>query len=193
MAIDGLINQFFQEKTVQKAYNFVVSFNVGSDGLANLFVESPLGIFNQHGDNFPIKPWHVKSVSLPSFGTKFEEQKVGQFTIRHPMLELDNPLLKISFEEDDMGTIQKFIYWLLKRRMDENGFYYPLEDSKINSIKVELYDPDFVFKTIYTFYDCCLATTTGLELSYAATEATAYDLEFSFQYMEIEDSVKVED
>ncbi len=186
--MSNLVNSFFAFKTVQVPYNFIVEFELSNTDIeSSLYEKGPLEIFHNYGNNFPIKPWHVKSVNIPGITAKSEQQKIGQFTINHPMLEFETTVLKITFEEDELGTIAKFAYWLARRRMNTEGLYYDLSQSSIGTIVVKVFNPRLHTCIAYRFYDCCFMSSTGLDLTYESIEPTSYEIEFVYRKYDVTD------
>lgn len=184
---NGLINKFFNYKTIQKAYNFYVEID-NSLKQPNQFSSqrnSRLLRFENYGE-FPVTPHHVKSVTLPGYQTKFEMFKVGNMNIKHTMFDFESALLKIDFAEDSENTIQQFIMWMLKRRMNENGEYYDIKLSSPLTISVLVTDDrqDAVAK--YVFKQCTFVSSTEPNYAYDTSDSINISIDFSFKYIETE-------
>ena len=186
---NGLINKFFQNKTIQKSYNYyVIISNNNSLGTRSPFkgVHENLAEFEITTDNFPVKPTHIKSVTLPNPQTKFEMFHLGPLVKRHPMFEFENPIVKIEFIEDAYQTIQRFILWMSKRRINGFGEYYPLSESACLDISVIITDDTGADATEYTFKKCSLANATEPTYSYDSNEPITIAMDFSFELAEMQ-------
>ena len=62
--------------------------------------------------------------------------------------------LKITFEEDDNGTIGDFIASLQKRIINDDGTYNAPNNIKIDKIIVTVEDNEGIPNGIFTFHDC---------------------------------------
>lgn len=180
---NGLMNKFLVNKTIQRPYNYYVYIDNCNPytGEKSMFkgASSILNIFEDTVD-FPIKPWHIKSATLPTFQTKFEMNIIGSLVQRHPMFDLESPILKIDFIEDESHTIQKFLMWMAKRRMNAYGEYFPLTESACIDILVSVTDNTGKDIVEYKFKQCSLANATELNYTYDSNEPINISVDFSF-------------
>ena len=186
---NGLVNKFFQNKTIQKSYNFYVIISNNkplSENSPFKGVHSNLSEFETAVDNFPIKPTHIKAVTLPNPQTKFEMFHMGPLVKRHPMFDFENPIIKMEFTEDAYHTVQRFILWMSKRRMNGYGEYYPLSESACIDISVIVTDDTGADKVEYTFKKCSLANATEPTYSYDSNEPISIAMDFSFELMDMQ-------
>jgi hypothetical protein len=184
----GLMNKFLAGKTIQRPYNYYVSIENMSpykDNKKTVFRGNLeiLQIF-ETSTNFPIDHWHAKSVTMPLMQTKFEMYNVGSLVQRHPMFDFESPILKIDFMEDSKHTIQKFLTWMSKRRMNGDGEYYPISQSACIDIVVIVTDDNGNDVSQYRFKKCSLANATELNYTYDSSEPINISVDFSFNMVE---------
>lgn len=184
-----LVNKFYQGKTIQKGYNFYVLFtanNILKDEKAFKGMNLDLNRFEVPSfETFPVQPKHVKSVVLPQPQTKFEMHRFGPFVQRHPMFDFESQLLKIDFTEDGVNTIQKFITWMTKRRMDYEGNYFPLSESACLDITVAVVNDLGETVVEYRFKKCSIANATELNYAYDSGEAMTVSIDFSYDFVDL--------
>jgi len=178
---NGLVNQFLNQKTIQKPFNFYVE-------IKNIFPQpslfkyiTDLKTFEDSTEKFPIKPWHVKSITLPHPATKIEIQRIGTFVQRHPMFDFESQVLKIDFMEDADHTIGRFITWCNKRRMNADGYYFSLRESACLSVEVFILNDDASVNVSYLFNACCLTNSSEATYAYDGADAISHSLDFSFE------------
>lgn len=181
-----LVNKFFQNKTIQKSYNFYVRLS-NDKPLPKKFEGEHLNLmdFETSTDSFPIKPIHVKAITLPNPQTKFEMFHMGNMVKRHPMFDFENPIIKMEFTEDAYHTIQRFILWMSKRRMNAFGDYYPLSESSCLRIEVSVLDDMGETAALHVFKNCALANATEPTYSYDSNEPISVAMDFSFELEEM--------
>lgn len=182
-----LVNKFFNNKTIQKSYNFIVSISNANPVSDDRFKgpHENLKDFETSTESFPIKPTHVKAVTLPNPQTKFEMQHMGALVKRHPMFDFENPVIKMEFTEDAYHTIQRFILWMSKRRVNGYGEYYPLSESSCIRIEVDVVDDTGEIATTHIFKNCGFANATEPTYSYDSNEAISVSMDFSFELYEM--------
>ena len=182
---NGLINKFLHLKTIQKPFNFYVQL-YNKYPQPDLFSnQKTMKDFEDATEKFPVKPWHVKSVTLPHPATKVEVQRFGTFVRRHPMFDFESQILKIDFMEDANHTIGKFIMWCNKRRMNADGYYFPLEESAPLFILVNILSEDGSPNVTYAFSYCNLLNASEATYAYDGADAISHSLDFSFESVEI--------
>lgn len=181
-----LVNKFFNNKTIQKSYNFIVSISNDMPIPERFKGEHKnLNDFEISTDSFPIKPTHVKSITLPNPQTKFEMFHMGNMVQRHPMFDFENPIVKIEFSEDSYHTIQRFILWMSKRRMNAFGEYYPLSESSCLRIEVSVLNDIGDVASKHVFKSVSLANATEPTYSYDSNEVVSVSMDFSFELEEM--------
>jgi hypothetical protein len=179
----GLMNKFLAGKTIQRPYNYYVVIENTNPytGKKSIFKGSQ-SILNMFEDvvNFPIEPWHIKSVTMPAPQTKFEMYSVGSMVKKHPMFDFESMILKVDFMEDETQIIQKFLMWMSKRRMNAYGEYYPLSESACIDIIVLVTDNTGKDIVEHRFKKCSLANATELNYTYDSSEPINISVDFSF-------------
>lgn len=184
----GLMNKFLVNKTIQKPYNYYVSIeNINPYVGTNTVFKGNLSILNIFEDtvNFPIQPMHVKSAVLPLMQTKFEMFHVGQLVQRHPMFDFESPILKIDFMEDAVHTVQKFLMWMSKRRMNADGEYYPISHSACIDIVIVVSNDIGKNVVEYRFKKCSLANATELNYTYESSDPINISVDFGFNSVDM--------
>lgn len=183
---NGLINKFFNFKTIQKAYNFYVEID-NMVKKPDMFVgkNKQLSKFEDYG-SFPVTPHHVKSATLPGYQTKLEMYRVGNMVSKHPMFDVESSLLKIDFAEDSENTIQQFILWLTKRRMTQFGKYFTITDSSPLNITVYVTNDEQKTVAKYAFHKCAFVNATEPTYGYETSEGINISIDFSFKYIDTE-------
>lgn len=178
---NGLINKFLHLKTIQKPFNFYVEI-YNSYPQPDLFSnQADMKDFEDSTGKFPVKPWHVKSITLPHPATKIEIQRFGTFVKRHPMFDFESQILKIDFMEDANHTIGKFIMWCNKRRMNADGYYFPLEESACLNMNVNILSEDGSENVVYQFNSCSLTNSSEATYAYDGADAISHSLDFVFE------------
>ena len=179
---NGLINKFLHLKTIQKPFNFYVDI-YNSYPQPDLFSnQADMKEFESSTETtFPVKPWHIKSITLPHPATKIEIQRIGTFVQRHPMFDFESQILKIDFMEDAAHTIGKFIMWCNKRRMNADGYYFPLEESACLNMNVNILSDDGSENVVYQFNSCSLTNSSEATYAYDGADAISHSLDFVFE------------
>lgn len=151
---------FFTRKTIQRSYNFMVRFDLCSDG----FIREE--VFEHH----------AVSVELPNYDFKKEEYRIGPFVKNFPVLDHNGFEFTIKFEEDDIGTISTLIDKLTRRNIKSTGYYNDLAHTVIDNIVVVVSRDDGVRVCSYTFKNCFMLKASTATYSYDVNEKIVYDI-----------------
>jgi hypothetical protein len=91
-------------KSIQLSHKFYVTFI--EDPVRNFRLAPDIGIMPI------IKNWHVLNVTVPTYNFKKEIQKYGPMVKSIPVMDYNGFEIKVTFEEDGLGTISYLINWL---------------------------------------------------------------------------------
>ena len=179
---DGAYNYALKNKTIQRAYNFLVTF----ENLRNQFGISPDGTFSiPGGPERTLLATHIKNVSIPTYSYKQEIQQLGQFVRSTPVLNTsESLLLKMELIEDDKQTITYFIHYLQSLIIDSYGFYNKLfsnaDTSKNPKIKIEVIRSDGMVAAEYNYYNCYFLDSSEVTYDYTSNTEISYTLTMAF-------------
>ncbi len=182
LSIDGF---YGDDKSIQRSYTFEV--DIINDN-------SPGRNFLPDGESMPeIKNFHVLNVVIPQWSFKREIQYHGPFPRSFAVLDHDGFELKISFEEDDVGTIAKLIDWMQRRifMRDGSGRYVPPGKNKIALIVVKVLDAAKNVVYIFKFPDCYFLKASEPTFDYATNESIKYEIVFGTDFQKFEAVVPV--
>ncbi len=176
------INKFYSdEKSIQRSYNFLVTINNDESGFSYL----------PNGEQMPkIESHHVLNVSVPQYGFKKEIQYHGPYPMSFPVLEHEGFEIKITFEEDNKGTISNLVNWLQRRIIynDGSGRYVPPRRNRIQSIFIQVVDTVLnsgeVINEIlrYEFTNCYFLRASEPNYDYGTNESIKYEIVFGSDF-----------
>ena len=136
-----------------------------------------------------IKPWHIRSVSYEQHTFKQEGQYHGPGILKtFPVLERGENgayILRVTFEEDAEGTILKFIEFVKRKVINENGVYNIL--SVIKDLNFELTLLHTPKKYELKFQNIYFLTAESSEYSYGDTDIKTYTVSFAYDNYIIDD------
>jgi len=133
-----------------------------------------------------IKPWHFVSVSIPTYAFRKEVVKYGQIPRSFPILEFTEGLnVKVTFEEDNQGTIAYFINWLQRQNIDNKGYYVPPLKNRIGDLRIDLQDNVGDSVVHYVFKNLYYTDASDLSLDYASNDVIKYDVAFTADVVEV--------
>jgi hypothetical protein len=170
------IQTFYNHKTIQKSYKFRVKFE-------NSYKRKDISM---NKDLIPfIQDFHVVDVNIPFYEFKKEVQYYGPFPRPMTVLASDGLELEITFEEDEEGTITKFVNWCQRRIINEEGYYTPPGLNYIDNILVEILDDrdDEVIR--FNFKKCKFLHASPLKFSYETEESIKIQMIFSCELQEM--------
>lgn len=170
------INKFYSDnKSIQRSYNFFVT--IVNDNSSNSYLPN--------GESMPhIENHHVLNVSVPQYGFKKEIQYYGPYPKTFPVLEHDGFELKITFEEDDKGTIARLINWLQRRIImnDGTGRYVFPARNRIRSIFIRPVDAAGNEKLGYEYNNCYFLRASEPTYDYGTNESIKYEIVFGCDF-----------
>lgn len=159
------LNEFYgEEKSIQRSYDFLVTI-----------VNDNTNSYLPDGEEMPeIKEWHVRNITPPSYEFKKEIQYHGPYPFSYPVLENDGFEVAITFEEDNKGTIAKWIDWMQRRIINKNGKYIPPATNRLTGIFCDVMKYENKKRTIInTFYysNCYFLRASNPTYDYGTNEA----------------------
>lgn len=176
----GQINSFYNlpemafGKSVQPAYKFTASF------LAN-----PFKTDHEAGPMPIILPHHITSVTLPTYKFSFDKVMYGSVPRIFATLNFSEGLnLKVTFEEDNLGTIAYFINWCQRNIIDSKGYYNSPMNSRIGNFIVEVQDMNGTPVMYYVFKNIIFESSNDITFDYSSDDVIKYDLSFVCENME---------
>ncbi len=171
------LNSFYEEKNIQKNYNFFVSFDETDSSLKPVNTD-PIPV---------IRPWHVKSITPPTYVIKKEPVVYGPLARSFPVADISDGLqYTIVFEEDSKGTIAYLINWFQRRVVTKDGFHQHPEDVKIDGINVRITDDVGADILRMVFFGNFILTADPATMDYADGTQTFYSVTFGCDFFDYE-------
>ena len=204
-ALNADLRKFFagdkKSKTIQRNYNFFLSIEnidgitvdpesitrgtnfIGPEQETELFVPK---LFNKNQTEFfqafepmpKIERFHVRNVILPLYPMKREVFKYGPAPRSFPVFDSDGLEMRMELEEDENGTIRRFIQWAHERVMDRDGLFRNPGLNKIDRIVVNITDWQGKDVVIYRFPNVYLLAADPVSFDYLGNDAIRYVLTF---------------
>lgn len=167
-------NGFFSQKTIQRAYDFVVYFdlsNIGNNG--------------SMASEYQLESYHATSVELPDYTFDKAKYNAGPFVKTFPVLNHDGFEFTIKFEEDAFGSIKQMIQKLVRLNINENGYHV---NNRIQNIEVGVYGYNASSNYRISFKDCYFLKASTATYSYGSNEKIEYDITFNADHFEMNDN-----
>jgi len=168
---------FYSNKTVQRVYNFFVTFDNNPTLDEKVINQDPMP---------KIEDWHIRNVTIPNYDFQKEVEKYGSIPRSFPKLSFDGFEVRIELEEDEKGTIAYFINWLQRRILNRNGIYNPPDSNRIDVITVQIKDNAGQKVVNYYFRDAYFLKADDVQYDYATNDALRYILTFGVDYYDME-------
>lgn len=170
------LQPFYKYKTIQKSYRFKVTF-------VNDYKRSDLSM---NKDIMPyLDEFHVVDVNLPFYEFKKEVQYYGPYPRPITVLASDGLELEITFEEDEFGTITKFVNWCQRRIINEEGYYTPPGLNYIDNIFIDVLDEKDDTICRFNYKKCKFLHASPLKYSYETEESIKIQMIFSCEMQEL--------
>ena len=161
--ITSTTRNFFIRKTIQKAYNFMVRFDLGS-------------VSNFNGELFE---HHAVAVEIPNYDFKKEKLEVGPFVKTFPVLDHNGFEFTIKFEEDDQGTISSFVDWLINRNINSDGYYRTHTNTVVSNIVIDVSRDDGMVVCRHWFQNCYFMKQSTINYDFSVNDKITYDITFN--------------
>jgi len=172
-------SHFYRKKSIANSQQFSVTMSFDSKGVPRSQLMSKY--YNL------IQPHHVVGVDIPL--NKFERvsTNTGMMEYSFPVLTAQQGMdIKITFEEDNRGTIAGFIQ-ALQLMVFRNGANVSPYNSILGDIYIVLYDTQLEPISQYIYKDVFFLGGTTSSLSYSNSQAVMYDITFGTSYMQFEE------
>lgn len=166
-------NGFFSQKTIQRAYDFVVYFDLSNIGNGSMASE------------YQLESYHATSVELPDYTFDKAKYNAGPFVKTFPVLNHDGFEFTIKFEEDAFGSIKQMIQKLVRLNIDSNGYHV---NNRIKNIEVGVYGYNASSNYRVSFKDCYFLKASTASYSYGSNEKIEYDITFNADHFEMNDN-----
>jgi len=142
-------------------------------------------MFSSINKDFPpiIQPFHILSVTVPTYSFEKETMMYGQVPRSFPLLNFKGFNLVITLEEDERGTVEYFINWNQRRIIDSDGYYIPPNKVKIPGFVLEVQDKMGIPVVYYMFHDIFFLNANEVNYSYKSSDSITRDLTFNCDRM----------
>lgn len=161
-------------KSIQKSWQFFVTF-----------LDNPLSN-RRSSDPGPmpiIRAYHVLDVNLPTYMFEKVIMYYGQVPRSFPVLKFEGFNVDITFEEDELGTIDYFINWCQRCIIDKDGYYRNPGNRKIKALVVEVQDKNGIPVMYYVFHDLYFLNADAVSYSYERNESVKRKITFGVDRM----------
>lgn len=173
------VSKFYQFKTIQRSYNFLVYFD-----------ESGSFDFDDVKGS-DLLAYHATAIDIPDYSFKKEYVNFGPFTKAFPILDHNGFEFNIKFEEDELGTVKELINNLTRKNIREDGYYNTYANTTLDRIVASVYTQDAwnVYK-VY-FYNCFYLKASQAQYSFDSNNKMEYDITFSCDHYEIKPHISI--
>ncbi len=133
-----------------------------------------------------IQTFHILDVTIPTY--KFRKEKVmyGQVPRTFPVLDFEGFNLSVTLEEDEFGTVERFINWNQRNIIDSRGYYNAPNNVKTKAFYVEVQDKNGAPVVYYIFKDLYFLEASDASYSYNSNESIKRTLTFGCDMMSTE-------
>jgi len=142
-------------------------------------------LFSSLNKDFPpiIQPFHILSVTIPTY--KFEKNVMmyGQVPRSFPLLKFEGFDFNIEMEEDEQGTVDYFINWLQRKIIDNRGYYKAPNLMKIPNFILEIQDKMGIPVVYYNFHDIYFLNASEPTYTYSSNESIKRTVTFGCDRM----------
>ena len=155
-------NSFFRNKTVQRAYDFIVYFGEsGNSEVSNL------------------KSYMCTGIEMPEYSFKKEYMYYGPFVKSFPILDHNGFEFTLKLEEDEYGSVKTLIQYLTNKNIKKSGYYNTYKDTVIPQIVASVYRNDAVNIYKNHFRNCFFLRSSTVNYTWNSSEKIEYDLTFN--------------
>ena len=179
LALQGYFGGLDNLKTIQKSYKFLVVFwdeiNLSPKKVA----------LTEEIGNMPIiKPWHILNVTTPQYPFGKDNVQYGPLAKTYPVMADFNGFdIRVTFEEDNKGTIAYFINWLQRKILDSDGRYRSQTENRIDHMIIETQDDAGLPIQLYWYQNIYFQNASENTLDYSTVDSVKYDITFGADYM----------
>lgn len=156
-------------KSIQKNYQFFVT--IWDNPISRLTLEiGPMPL---------ITHWHVKSITVPQYPFNKETIQYGPLAKSFPTMTDFNGLdVVVTFEEDEHGTIARFINWCQSKIVRRDGTFRSQLENRIDNLMVLTEDDTGVPINLFWYRDLFFQNADAPTFDYGGNEAIAYTVTF---------------
>jgi len=183
-----LYNDFFKgDKTIQKTDKFVLT--IVPDKIEEPNKNPRIAKIKEKMDALSgpmpnIREFMVVNITVPNYDFKKEVLMEGIFPFTFPVFGHEGFEIAVMFEDDNKGTMSRFVDWAQKRIIDENGIHFPAILNRIGSLVFEALD-EFDQPTYrYVYKDAYFLRATPLTFDYSQTAAQKWSITFGADFSE---------
>jgi len=185
------IPKFFNKKSVQHGFNFVVDFT-------SLTTFGGIGVDLKPREHLSeVTPYHVIDVDIPTYKFTRESIAVGVIQYSYPILAKEQPLdIGITLEDDVKGTVFRMIR-KLENTVVNDGAHRAPKDMRLGDLRVSIVplfgndskDSKYLagvneFRPCtYIFKNVFFLGSENLNLSYTNAETVKYKITFGADQM----------
>jgi hypothetical protein len=179
----GELNSYFRlpssvfGKSIQRSYNFFSTF------LDNPFTPRRPDL----GPMPLVLPYHILSVTLPTYKFSKEVLIFGQVPVTFPVLNVDDAKelsVQVLLEEDELGTIEFFITWCQRNIIDNDGYYTAPLKNRIGHLIIEVDDPNGIPIVFYTLKSLYYLNASDVTYDYSTNESIKRTVTFGVDRVE---------
>lgn len=160
------IKNFFENKTIQRAYNFLVYFDESIAG----------GVENVFSD---LRAFHCTSVEIPEYSFEKEYIYYGPFVKSFPIYKHNGFEFTMKLEEDEGCTIKSFIQSLIKRQIGNDGYYKSYTNTVLNQIVISVFQHDAYNSFKIYMKNCYFLKASTTNYAYESANKIEYDVTFN--------------
>ena len=173
----GPLNNFFENKTILMNNKFLVSFDdeVGIDIVGKAKKE----LYESIGYMPTLQYHHIKGVTIPTNQT-FQSETIFMsnfVTLSDYQVPGD---LTVTLEEDQYGTVAKFINWLQRKLVTKSGVVRPKYLYTLSHLNIDVTNLQDRVVAKYIFDDIYFLNSDVLTLSYDGGAPLQYTISFNF-------------
>lgn len=130
-----------------------------------------------------IQPFHILSVTIPTYQFEKIVMMYGQVPRSFPVLNFKGLDLQIELEEDEKGTVDYFVNWNQRNIIDSDGYYKAPNSMKLDAFVLEIQDKMGVPVVYHTFHDIYFLNASEQTYSYAGGGTIKRQLTFGCDRM----------
>ena len=186
MPDSNLYSNYFKHKTIQKTDKFLV--RIVNDTLADAIVGltdrqvKHLNAMNARTLELPkIEPHHIVNISSPTWEFKRENSGWSSF----PSFDFQGFELALMMEEDQKGTIGKFVNWCQRRIVDDAGYHFPPFLNRFSSIYIDVFDDQDNPIYRHEYKNAYFLRASVISYDYTSTMAQKISITFGSEFYQM--------
>lgn len=170
------IEEYYNNKSILKTFNFSVII-VHDDSGNHTYLPN--------GEKIPkIEDIHILDVEIPQWEFKKEVVQYGPYKRTFPVLNHDGFEFTITFEEDTNGTISRFINYLQRKIIlnDGSGRYVAPKISRLDNIIIDVENDKKEVVMRFDFKECYYLKSSTLNFNYNSNDSVKYQITFNCDF-----------